>query len=365
MYFALTSEQRELAQAVRQLLAKEAPLSKVRQMIEPQIPRDDGVWTKMAGELGLLGLVVPEQYGGAGASSIELAAVLEETGRALLIAPFFATTALATQVLLECGDEQVQEQYLPQIASGELTGTAVVSVQPSDIIASDDRIGSRLSGTARFVISGADVDVIFTDAADQHGARSIYAVDMSASGVDAERLRSADLTRPLAHVVFNDAPAMRVGAAGDGPRICAVVADRAAIYLACEQVGGAKACLEMAVAYAKTRRQFNRPIGSFQAIKHMLADVLLESESAWAAAFYAAAAIATPSEDIALVASIAKSSCAEAFFLAAGTSIQVHGGIGFTWEQDCHLYFKRANAGRQLLGSTQAHRERIATAMSA
>lgn len=368
MKFALTDEQQELQRTVRQFLGRESSIADLRKLIEPEVARDPVVWKKMATDLGLLGLVIPEQYGGLGASSVELGAVLEEAGRALLVSPYFATAALATQALLISGDEAAQARYFPGIAAGEVTATFALmhgDFGGSSLVATDRDDGCTVSGEAKFVLSGADVDILFVEATDPAGGTSVYAIDATSAGVVAERLRTADLTRPLADIRLSEAPVVRVGKAGDGSRIADGVATRAAIYLACEQVGGSKACLDMAVAYAKVRNQFNRPIGSFQAIKHMLADVLLETESAWAAAFYAVTAIDVPGENLPLLASMAKSVCSEAFFLAAGTNIQVHGGIGFTWEQDCHFYFKRASGGKQLLGSTQYHQERIASLVTA
>ena len=356
----LNEEQRDLQATVRRFLTERAPLSRAAEMLEPRVAGDDQLWQTLTADLGLAALMIPEESGGAGASAIELAIVLEETGKVLLVSPFFATTALATPALLASSSEAAA-QLLEQVASGEVTATfglpALAGEAPS-LQVSGSGEQARVSGTTRFVVSGADVDQIIVSTADGAG---VYVVARNADGVQVDECESADPTRPLAHVTFTDTPAVELGTGEDAARIIRHATNTARVMLASESAGAARAALDMIVEYAKTREQGGKPIGSHQALKHMLADAMLEVEAAAAAARRAAVELsgAPVGEELRCYLS-AKSFAAEALFTAAATNIQAHGAIGFTWEHNAHLYFKRATSGRRMLGSTTAIRDQLA-----
>ena len=294
MGITLTDEQEELRDLVRAFLAEKAPSEAVRRWMETDAGYDPELWRQMATQLGLHGLALPERYGGAGYGLSELAVVFEEMGRSLLPAPFFSTIGLAAQTLLASGDDEACGRYLPGIAQGELTATVAVcdengSWNLADITTSAGRDDGdwRLSGTKMFVIDGQTADVILVVARADDGL-GLFAVAGGTPGLATRRLEALDPTRRLARVDLKNCQGRRIGPPGDATAFLRRAIDVANVVLAAEQVGGAQACLDDAVAYAKFRVQFNRPIGSFQAIKHKCADVLLEIESAKAALLYAA-----------------------------------------------------------------------------
>jgi alkylation response protein AidB-like acyl-CoA dehydrogenase len=320
----------------------------------------------MAGPLGLQGLSVPEAFGGQGFGPVELGIVLEEMGRALLCAPYLSTAVLAVQTLLEAGDTAAQRALLPRIASGEAIATLAFAepnagwdVSRIETTATREGAAWKIEGTKLYVLDGHSADVVLV-AARTHAGVSLFSLAGDASGLTRTPLVTLDPTRKQARLDFDGVRATPVGADGAGERVLARVLELAAVALAAEQVGGAQRCLEMAVAYAKQRVQFGRPIGSFQAIKHKCADVLLEVESARSAAYYAAWCAADRSEELPAVAALAKAYCSDAFCHAAAENIQVHGGIGFTWEHPAHLYYRRAKSTALLFGDPVAHRERLA-----
>jgi alkylation response protein AidB-like acyl-CoA dehydrogenase len=327
---------------------------------------DPSVWKQMGEQLGLQGLAIPEEFGGSGYSYVELGVVLEEMGRSLLCAPYFSTVVLAANTLLHCGDESAQKEYLPGIASGETVATLAFT-EPSgrwdadgiQMQASGSGDSWTLDGEKMFVIDGHTADLLLVAARTGAGI-SLFAVPSDASGVTRTPLSTMDQTRKQAKVEFSGTPARLVGTDGAGWDTLDRVLDLAAVGLAAEQVGGAQKCLEMSVEYAKVRVQFGRPIGSFQAIKHKCADMLLEVESAKSAAYYAMWAASELNDELPVVASLAKAYCSDAYFHAAAENIQIHGGIGFTWEHPAHLYFKRAKSSELLLGDPTYHRELLA-----
>ena len=366
MNFAFTEEQEELRRSVRRFLEDKSPMTEVRRLMETTEGFDRSVWDQMAGQLGLQALAIPEEYGGAGFGYVELTVVLEEMGAALLCAPFFATVALAANALLSSGDEAAKKDLLPGIASGSTIATLAFTedsgrwdIESLSLAATDTGEGWRLDGDKMFVIDGHNADLLLVAARSANGV-SLFAVEAQAPGVTRTALSTMDQTRKQSRVEFASTPARLVGEEGAAAPVLSRTLDLAAVALAAEQVGGAQRCLDMAVDYAKTRIQFGRPIGSFQAIKHKCADMLLEVESAKSAAYYAGWAAAESSEELPVVASLAKSYCSEAYFHAAAENIQIHGGIGFTWEHDAHLYFKRAKSSELLLGDPTYHRELLA-----
>ena len=366
MNFAFSEEQEELRRTVRAFLDQKSPESEVRRLMDTEQGYDEAVWRQMGEQMGLQGLIVPEEFGGSGYSYVELIVVLEEMGRSLLCAPYFATVALAANALIHSGDDQAKKEFLPGIASGETIAT-VAFTEPSGkwdeagITMAATKSGDdwKLSGTKMFVLDGHTADLIIVAARTSAGV-SLFVVSGDAAGLTRTSLSTMDQTRKQAKLEFSDTPARLIGTDGAGWTVLSSVLDLAAVALAAEQVGGAQRCLDMAVEYAKVRVQFGRPIGSFQAIKHKCADMLLEVESAKSAAYYAGWCAAEMNEELPSVASLAKAYCSEAYFHAAAENIQIHGGIGFTWEHPAHLYFKRAKSSELLFGDPTYHRELLA-----
>jgi alkylation response protein AidB-like acyl-CoA dehydrogenase len=364
--FAFSEEQEELRRITRQFLESKSSEAEVRRLMETEDGYDPKVWSQMANELGLQSLIIPEEFGGQGFSYIELTVVLEEMGRALLAAPYFATVALATNTLLQSGDDAAKAEHLPGIADGSTIATLAYT-EPNgkwdengiEATATEDGDGWKINGTKMFVLDGHVANLIIV-AAKTGGGTSLFTVAGDAGGLTRTALSTMDQTRKQAKLEFSDVPATLLGAEGQGWSVLDRVLDLAVVALAAEQVGGAQYVLEMAVQYAKDRVQFGRPIGSFQAIKHKCADMLLEVESAKSAAYYAAWCAAELNDELPSVASLAKAYCSEAYFHATAENIQIHGGIGFTWEHPAHLYFKRAKSSELLFGDPTYHRELLA-----
>ncbi|MBK9180660.1 MAG: acyl-CoA/acyl-ACP dehydrogenase [Acidimicrobiales bacterium] len=366
MNFAFSEEQEELRRTVRSFLEQKSPETEVRRLMETEDGYDPAVWSQMAEQLGLQGLIVPEEHGGSGYSYVELCVVLEEMGRALLCAPYFSTVVLGANTLMQSGDEAAKKEYLPGIASGETIATLAFTEESGrwdeagiTMQATKSGDGYTLDGTKMFVLDGHVADLILVAARSGSGV-SLFAVDGGAAGLTRTALSTMDQTRKQARLDFSGTPARLVGAEGKGWDVLSTVLDLAAVGLSDESVGGAQFVLEMAVEYAKVRVQFGRPIGSFQAIKHKCADMLLEVESSKSAAYYASWCAAEMNDELPSVASLAKAYCTEAYFHAAAENIQIHGGIGFTWEHPAHLYFKRAKSAELLFGDPTYHRELLA-----
>jgi alkylation response protein AidB-like acyl-CoA dehydrogenase len=364
--FAFSEEQEELRRTVRSFLEQKSPEAEVRRLMETEEGYDTAVWKQMGEQLGLQGLAIPEEFGGSGYSYVELIVVLEEMGRRLLAAPYFSTVVLAGNALLHSGDDAAKKELLPGIASGETIATLAFTEengrwdeQGITMTATKEGDGYTLNGTKMFVLDGHTADLIVVAARTDAGV-SLFAVEGGASGLTRTALSTMDQTRKQAKLEFSATPARLVGTDGAGWTTMERVLDLAAVGLSAEMVGGAQFVLEMAVQYAKDRVQFGRPIGSFQAIKHKCADMLLEVESAKSAAYYAGWCAAELNDELPSVASLAKAYCSEAYFHAAAENIQIHGGIGFTWEHPAHLYFKRAKSSELLLGDPTYHRELLA-----
>ena len=347
----------DLRASVRGFLESAVPEAEVRRIADSSSGFDATLWGRLAGELGLTGLVVPEEFGGSGAGFAELGVVLEETGRALLPAPFLSTVVLGSQALLLSGDAAAQAAYLPGIADGGLRVAVAGLVSPSSRAVAGPR-GWLLEGIEDGVPDGATAELLLVFAAAEDGP-ALFAVEASAGGLSRAPLRTLDLTRRQARVELHATPAVLVGSMGDGGRIASALLDRALAALAAEQVGGAQRVLETAVDYARTRFQFGRAIGSFQAVKHRCADMLIDVERMRVAAAAALAAVDAASPDLPVAARVAASFCGDAYFAAAASNIQVHGGIGFTWEHPAHLYYRRAKSGQLLFGTPSEHREAL------
>ena len=380
MNFDFDEDQEELRRTVRRFLERSSAETDVRRLMAAELGYDAAVWEQMATQLGLHGLAIPEEYGGAGFSFVELGVVLEEMGRALLCAPFFASVVLAAELLKAVGDEQARKDYLPGIASGETIATVALTEADgqwrSSSIATravlvkgegEEGMGRRaegggawrLTGTKTFVPDGASAGLILVIARTGDGL-GVFAVDAEAAGLSRQALPTMDQTRKQARLEFDSVQARLVGGAGDGWPAVSRMLQVAAVGLAAEQVGGAQRALEMAVDYAKLREQFGRPIGSFQAIKHKCASMLVAVESMKSAAYYGLWAVASGHDELPVVSSIAKVYCSDGYTMVTSENIQIHGGIGFTWEHPAHLYFKRARSSRVLLGGPDYHRDIIA-----
>ncbi|MEU3985745.1 acyl-CoA dehydrogenase family protein [Streptomyces sp. NPDC026672] len=365
---SFSEDHEQLREVVRRFLAEKSSESDVRRLMEQPEGFDPAVWKQMADQLELMALTIPERYGGSGHSYAELSVVLDEMGRALLCAPYFSTVALAANLLLATQDESAKSDYLPGIARGRTVATVAIAERQGrwsedgitlEAVATADGVW-RLTGEKHYVLDGHVADVVLVVARTRAGV-SLFAAERDTAGLVATPVATMDGTRKLARLSLDRVPARLIGTEGEGWPAVARMLDLAAVALAAEQVGGAQRVLEMAVEYAKLRVQFGRPIGSFQAIKHKCADMLLAVESARAAAYHASWAVAEGNdEEVPTLASLAKSCCSEAYFHAAAENIQIHGGIGYTWEHPAHLYFRRAKSSELLFGDAAHHRELLA-----
>ncbi|HEX3712955.1 MAG TPA: acyl-CoA dehydrogenase family protein [Trebonia sp.] len=357
------AELAELRDSVRDFLAAKSGEQQLRAAIETESGYDEVLWRQMASQLSLPGLALPEEYGGDGFGFTELQVVLEEMGRALTPSPFLASAVLAAGAILAAGDEVAAKAYLPGIASGQTTAALAVAetaglwsfdqLATTARPAGDGSGGWLLAGTKQFVLHGATAGLLIVAAHTGQGP-AFFAVQPGQAGPTLTRtaLRTLDLTRPMATLQFSDTAATLIGTAGAaGPALDAVL-DLAMTALAADQAGAARACLEASAAYARERHQFGRAIGSFQAVKHKCADMLVKVELAQAAATEAARAAAGDPDAAPLpqAAAVAHAVCSESLMFVAAENIQVHGGIGFTWEHPAHLYFRRAKASQLMFG---------------
>lgn len=363
--FAESDEQRELRRTVRALFELKSPEHEVRRIIETPQGYDTDLWRQMADQLGLHGLAIPEEFGGSGFGYAELGVVIEEAGRALAPDPFFGSVVMAGGTLMGCDDDAARSRYLPGIAAGTTIAALAVTEESGrweadSIQTSAHRSGTQwiINGSKTFVLTGDIADLLLVAARTDTGV-SLFAVD-EIDALTRRRLATLDPTRRQARVDFEAVPAELIGVEGQAWPSLSHALDVAAACLAVEQVGGAQRCLELAVDYAKTRHQFGRPIGSFQAIRHRCADLMLEIECARGAAQYALHAAARQMDELPAAASLAKAYCSDVYAKAAAANIQIHGGIGFTWEHPAHLYFKRAKSSEQLLGDAVYHRGLLA-----
>jgi alkylation response protein AidB-like acyl-CoA dehydrogenase len=375
MQFTFTSEQNQFREMVQRFLSDKSPSSDVRRLMETEAGFDETIWKQLSEELGLQSLPVPEKYGGAGFGPVELGIVMEEMGRSLLCAPYFSSTVLATAAILNAGNEEQKQALLPDMANGSTRATLAMTesnglwdAEGIQLIAQEKDGGFSLSGEKSFVVDGHTANLIIvvarTKVARTKGATgsegiSFFTVRENASGLKKTLLKSMDPTRKLARLEFSDVEAELLGDEALGFDAYQRTLDEAVIALASEMVGGAQYLLDSAIEYSKMRMQFGRVIGSFQAIKHKCADMLLELELAKSAAYYAAAALNDEASNTTALASMAKSAAADAYMHIAAETIQIHGGIGFTWDQDTHLWFKRAKSSEVFLGDSPYHRERM------
>jgi len=361
--FSTTDEQRALRDTVADLLARHSDEAQVRALMATDTGFDPAMWRELAA-MGLTGLLIAEQYGGSGAGPVEMGIAMEEMGRALLVGPFLSTAVLVPSLLAEIGDAAECAAVLPRIAAGDVIATVAFAEDgsarlPATIATSAGAIGDawHLTGYKHFVLDGQLANLLYV-LADTDAGPAVFAVDAGATGLDITPLTTVDPTRKQSRLQFVDTPARLVGRPGAGVEAFTAALDRAAVALASEQAGGARRAVEMATEYAKTRYQFGRAIGSFQAVKHMCADMLLEAESAVSAARFVAGSFAEHAPSRIADLALAQAYCSDSFVSVAADNIQVHGGIGFTWEHPAHLYLRRARSDAQLLGSPSWHRER-------
>jgi alkylation response protein AidB-like acyl-CoA dehydrogenase len=365
---ASTEEDLEsLRESIRFFLLAKSPISAVREQMSTEVGFDRDVWRQMAEQLGLQGLSLPEEFGGSGFGLIEQLVVFEELGRALYCGPYFSTVALAAGVLIECDDASAKSEYLTRIASGDLIATLALAEsdeswtsESSQTVATRDGDRWTLRGIKPYVIDGNVADIVLVPAMTSQGL-SLFAVESSAPHMTRTALDVMDTTRRQTRIEFDGAPARLIGSEGRAGEWLASLLVTATICLTGEQVGGAKRVLEISVDYAKSRQQFGRFIGSFQAIKHKCATLYLETESAGAVSRYAAWTVDEGMADAAVAASMAKSYCSEVFTHAAAENIQIHGGVGFTWDNDAHIFLRRAKTSEVFLGDPTHHRALLAT----
>jgi alkylation response protein AidB-like acyl-CoA dehydrogenase len=353
----------ELRGPVHDFVAATSPEAEVRRLMETDEGFDPDVWRQLAEQLDVLGMTIPEKYGGSGLSLDAQAVVFEELGATLMCVPYLSN-AVAIEAIVASRDDEAAGEYLPKLGTGQMRATIAVLESDGRWETSSIKTSAgsgrdaELSGSKAFVLDGHTADLLLVAARSPEGV-DLYAVDPHAAGISRRAQPAFDPTRKQATITLAATRGRRLGEAGAGQGILELVLQYAAAAVAAEQVGGASACLEMSAQYAKDRVQFGRPIGAFQAVKHKCAEMLRLTEFARAAAYEAAIARAADRDDTGLTASVAKAYCSEAFAWVAAETIQVHGGIGYTWEHPAHLYFRRAKSTEQLFGTPREHRDRV------
>jgi alkylation response protein AidB-like acyl-CoA dehydrogenase len=354
MQFGLNESQEFLKNSARKFFAGECPSAEMRRLMETDTAYDSTLWSKLV-EQGYTGITFPEAYAGVGLGKVELVLLMEEAGRALLPGPFFSTVVLAGSVLDAVGTPEHKNRYLEPICKGEVRATVAIleagaNWNPREVQLSASN--GKLTGEKLFVSDAAVADFLLVVA-----RNGIFVVDSKSHGLKITPMSSMDRTRKLYAVEFNNTPAKELGSNVNLPRAF----DIATAALAAELVGGMQRTLDMTVEYATTRKQFGKPIGIFQAVQHQCADMYLETESSRSAVYYAGWALEENSPDAAVAVSIAKMYCSDAARTVGNRGIQIHGGMGFTWENDLHLYYRRAKSSETAFGDATFHRERIAS----
>lgn len=367
MNFDFSDDQKMLKDQARKFLTEKCPTKVVRKILESDEPYDKALWKQIA-EMGWLGTAIPEEFGGLGLGHLELCVIAEELGRAVAPVPFSSSVYLATEAILLAGTAEQKKKYLPKLAEGSLIGTFAVAEgpqPPSPKTIKASLKGGKLDGVKVPVPDGdvADFAVVVARSAEGVGERalSLAIVDLKGAGVSRRQVKTVDPSRSQAEITFKGATAEALGAPGDGWDLAKRVLDRAAILMAFEQVGGADACLAMAKDYALNRYAFGRTIASFQAIKHKLADMYVLNELARSNAYFGAWALSTNAADLPEAAAGARISATDAFHNASKENIQTHGGMGFTWELDCHLYYRRSKTLGLALGASRVWKDRLVT----
>ena len=370
MQFTFTGEQHQFRDVVKRFLKDKSPTTEVRRLMETEEGFDPVVWQQLSEELALPALAVPERFGGAGFGFVELSIVMEEMGRSLLCSPYFSSAVLAVSAILNAGTEAQKQNLLPQIASGSMRATLAMTESSGkwdaaaiELVARLDKERFVLHGEKSFVVDGHTADLLIVvarlEGSEGDNGISFCTLPGDAPGLEKTLLKTMDPTRKLARIEFNGVQAQPLGEPGAGCHALNKTLDQAAIALSNEMIGGAQFLMDSAIEYSKIRMQFGRVIGSFQAIKHKCADMLIQLELAKSAAYYAAAAVDADDDCVPALASMAKSAASDAYMQIAADCIQIHGGIGFTWDQDTHLWFKRAKSSEVFLGDPAYHRELV------
>lgn len=361
MNFDFSDDQKFLKGEARKFLDANCPTSRVRKVLDDDAKGYDAeLWKAVAGQ-GWMGAAIPEEFGGLGLGHLELCVIAEELGRAVAPIPFASTVYMLAEALMVAGDAAQKQAYLPKIAAGEIIGCLATSEGPGVVTAANLQSaveGGKLSG-AKIPVTDGDIADVALVLAKEGGKPSLFLVDLTGAGVTREALKTLDPTRDAARLTFAGAPAQRLGAAGAGLDLLEQILDRAAVLLAFEQTGGADRCLEMAKEYALERYAFGRTIASYQAIKHKLADMYVKNELSRSNAYYGAWALNTNASELPVAASAARIAGSEAFWFASKENIQTHGGIGFTWEMDCHLYYRRSRQLSLVAGAPRVWKERL------
>lgn len=376
MEFSFTPEQKMIRDTAQAFLAEVSSSSAIRSAMATEQGYNDKVWQRLCDEMYWQAIHIPEEYGGLGLSYVELVIVLEQMGRTLLCSPFFSTVCLAANALMVAGTEEQKQQYLSDICAGNLTATLAytgsngqwgVEAIPGTVTL--DNSNYVLNGTYRYVPDGHTADLLIIAARSEGSVGeegiSLFAVPANTPGIKRTWLPTLDQTRKQAEIVLDNVTltmAHLMGEYGDACSPLKKVIQLATIATAAEQTGGAQQVLDLTVAYTKERVQFGRPVAGFQAVKHQAADMMLQTEVARSAIYYAACVAAESNDEteLAQAASVAKAYCSDGYFNNASTAIQLHGGVGFTWEYDVHLYFKRAKSSELFLGNGAFHREQVA-----
>ena len=361
MNFDFSDDQKHLKSEARRFLAAHCTMTTVRGVLNDDAQSyDETLWKAVAAQ-GWLGAAIPEEHGGLGLGRMELCVIAEELGRALAPIPFASTIYMLAEALMIAGSDEQKADLLPKIAAGEVIGCLATVEGPGVLGAAVIKAsveGGRLTGE-KLPVSDGDIATVALVLAREAGQIGLFLVDLTGPGVERKTLKTLDPTRSAAKLTFKGAPAQRVGGAGEGLDITQAVNDRAAVLLAFEQIGGADRALEMAKDYALSRYAFGRPIGSYQAIKHKLADIYIKNELARSNAYYGAWALDTGAAELPLAAAAARVSACEASWFAAKENLQTHGGIGFTWEMDCHLFYRRSQQLGLVVGAAKQWKERL------
>ena len=367
MNFDFSDDQKFLRDEARKFLEAQCTMAQVREVLDDDSKsHNDGVWKKIV-DMGWLGAAIPEEYGGLGLGMLELCVIAEELGRTLAPVPFGSSAYFFAEAVKLAGSEEQKSELLPKVADGSVIGCIAVSEGPGEIAAST--IATRLNDGS---ISGKKIPVTDGDIATHAivlvkdgSSASLVIVDLNQSGVSGQSIKTLEPTRSHAVINFDGASAELLGEAGNGMPLLDQINDRAAVLLAFEQLGGASRCLEMANAYAKERQAFGRAIGGYQAIKHKLADMYVKNEVARSNAYYGAWALSSNASELPEAAAAARVAASEAFWYASKENIQTHGGMGFTWEVDCHLFYRRAKLLAVQAGSPAVWKEKLVSALEA
>jgi alkylation response protein AidB-like acyl-CoA dehydrogenase len=362
MNFDFSDDQKLLQQTARDYLAEHAPLTVCREILETDKPYADDLW-KGAAEMGWQGAVIPEEYGGAGFGHLELAMIAEEVGRALAPIPFSSSVYFATEAVLKAGSDAQKKKYLPDLASGAAIGTFALTEKPgqNDVEGVEATVkGGKLSGI-KLPVADGDVATFAVVAAKGEKGLSLYLVDLDQASVVRESITSFDPSRSAARITFDGADADLLGEDGGGAALAEQILDRAAVLMAFEQLGAADACFAGTKEFITGRYAFGRPVSSFQAVKHRMADMWCELELARSNAYYGAWALSNEDDDLGVAACISRIQASEAFSELAIEMVQLHGGVGFTWEYDCHLFYRRSKVLATALGSPAAWKDKLVT----